>query len=89
MVKMAAAQGSILYEPKDLADLAGFLKANKEKYHKIWVVITKKAYADPQPLSFNEAVGEAIAQALVDSRTKTLDGKKYAVLFTKRKSKKA
>ncbi len=84
-----AAAGSILYEPKDLEDLAGFLKTNKEKYREIWVVLTKKAYADPQPVSFNEAVGEAISLGLVDSRTKSLDGKKYAVRFTKRKSKKA
>ncbi len=49
---MAAAQSSILYEPKDLDDLAGFLKANKEKYHEIWVVITKKAQCGPSAFVF-------------------------------------
>ena len=86
---MTATDGSILYEPKNLEDLADFLKHNKEKYREIWVVLTKKEHANPQPVSFNEAVGEAIAQGLVDSRTKTLDDIKYAVRFTKRKSKKA
>jgi len=39
-------------------------------------------------VSFAEAVSEAIAQGLVDSRIKTLDEKRYAVRFTKRKNKK-
>jgi hypothetical protein len=86
---MATAEGSIRYEPKSIDDLISFLKANKDKYHEIWVVLTKKAHANPQPVSFNEAVREAIAQGLVDSRTKTLDEVKYAIRFTKRKSKKA
>jgi hypothetical protein len=53
--------------------------------HEIWVVLTKKTHADPQPVSFIEAVAEAIKHGLVDSRTKTLSEKKYAVRFTKRK----
>ncbi len=85
---MASAEGSIFYEPKSIDDLAGFLKGNKEKYREIWVVLIKKEYANPQPVSFNQAVAEAIAQGLVDSLTKTLDNKRYAVRFTKRKSQK-
>ncbi len=76
---------SVAYEPKDIADLSRFLKSNKDAYHEIWVVLVKKKHADPQPVSFDEAVGEAIAQGLVDSRIKTLDEKRYAVRFTKRK----
>jgi Ni,Fe-hydrogenase maturation factor len=86
---MTTAEGSIIYEPKGIDDLAKFLKANKEIYHEIWVVLIKKASANPQPVSFSEAVAEAIAQGLVDSRTKTLDDIRYAVRFTKRKVKKA
>ena len=85
---MTPAEGSISYEPKTVEDLVGFLKANKEKYHEIWVVLTKKACANPQPVSFDEAVREAIALGLVDSRTKTLDEEKYGIRFTKRKNKK-
>jgi hypothetical protein len=79
------AEKSVVYEPKCIEDLSTFLKDNKDTYHEIWVVLVKKTHADPQPVSFNEAVSEAIAQGLVDSRTKTLDEKRYAVRFTKRK----
>jgi hypothetical protein len=78
---------SIIYEPPDIDDLSSFLKANKDKYHEIWVVLIKKEH-NPQPVSFSEAVSAAIKQGLVDSRTKTLDEKRYAVRFTKRKNKK-
>ena len=81
------AETSIFYEPQNIDDLSGFLKANKDKYHEIWVVLIKKEHANPQPVSFTEAVSEAIKQGLVDSRTKTLDKKRYAVRFTKRKNK--
>jgi hypothetical protein len=81
-------QSSTIYEPQNIDDLSSFLKTNKDKYHEIWVVLIKKEHANPQPVSFNEAVSEAIKQGLVDSRTKTLDEKRYAVRFTKRKTKK-
>ena len=79
------AESSISYEPQNIEELSCFFKVNKEKYHEIWVVLTKKQFTNPQPVSFNEAVGKAIEQGLVDSKTKTLDEKKYAVRFTKRK----
>ena len=79
-------EDSVVYEPKSVVDLSRFLMANKSKYHEIWIVLTKKECADPQPVSFNEAVNEAISQGLVDSRTKTLDEKRYAIRFTKRKA---
>ena len=81
-------ESSIIYEPQNIDDLSSFLKTNKDKYHEIWVVLIKKEHANPQPVSFSEAVSEAINQGLVDSRTKTLDAKRYAVRFTKRKTKK-
>jgi hypothetical protein len=86
---MPAIEESIFYEPKGVDDLRGFLKTNKEKYHEIWIVLIKKEHTTLQPVSFNEAVREAIAQGLVDSRTKPLDNSRYTVRFTKRKSKKA
>jgi len=85
---MMPAEGSITYEPQNISDLSSFLKENKEKYHEIWVVLIKKKHLDPQPVSFSEAVGRAIELGLVDSRIKTLDEKRYAVRFTKRKTKK-
>ena len=80
-------EGSIQYEPKDPEDLTRFLKVNKEKCHEIWVVLIKKTRVDPQPVSFKEAVSRALELGLVDSRIKTLDDERYAVRFTKRKSK--
>jgi hypothetical protein len=77
---------SISFEPKTVEDLKRFFETNKDKYHEIWVVLTKKDHANPQPVSFSGAVGEAISQGLVDSRTKTLTEEKYAIRFTKRKS---
>jgi hypothetical protein len=79
---------SIVYEPRNIDDLSSFLKANKDEYHEIWVVLVKKKHANSQPVSFTEAVSKAIEQGLVDSRTRTLDEKRYAIRFTKRKSKK-
>jgi hypothetical protein len=78
-------EGSITYEPKNAQDLTAFLENNKEKYHEIWIIITKMKFSNPQPASFNEAVKLAIAQSLVDSRTKSLDNKKYEIRLTKRK----
>jgi hypothetical protein len=31
----------------------------KGKHHEIWIALTNKKFADPQPVSFNEAVSEA------------------------------
>lgn len=78
---------SITYEPCDDHDLSNFLDANKESYHEIWIVLTKKEYANPQPVTFKDAVNKAIERGLVDSRTKSLDEEKYAIRFTKRKDK--
>ncbi len=79
------AVSSATFEPKNPEDLRKFLEANKDRCHEIWVVLAKKTFANPQHVSFVEAVDEAIKQGLVDSRTKTLSEQKYAVRFTKRK----
>ncbi len=79
---------SVTFEPKNVSELRQFFEENKEKYHEIWVVITKKKTANPQPLSFNQAIDEAKKQGLIDSRTKTIDEKKYMIRFTKRISPK-
>jgi uncharacterized protein YdeI (YjbR/CyaY-like superfamily) len=76
-----------MYEPKNAKDLADFLKSNKEKFHEIWIVLVKKEFANPQPVSFSEAVSIAVEQGLIDSKTKSIDEKRYAVRFTKRKNK--
>jgi len=81
------AEGSIIYEPKNTQDLTTFLENNKEKHHEIWIIITKKKFSNPQPVSFNEAVTLATAQGLVDSRIKSLDNKKYEIRLTKRKKR--
>jgi hypothetical protein len=46
--------------------------------------IHNKKVANSQPLSFNQALAEAKKQGLIDSRTKTIDEKKYMIHFTKR-----
>jgi hypothetical protein len=79
---------SVSFEPKNTEDLRRFLDVNKDEYHEIWIVLAKKKVANPQPVSFIEAVDEAAKLGLVDSRSKTLDDKKYSVRFTKRKKPK-
>jgi hypothetical protein len=77
----------ITFEPTNTAELSRFFKTNKNRYHEIWIVITKKKHLDPQLLSFTEAVAEAIKHNLIDSRTKSLNDEKYAIRFTKRNMK--
>jgi len=81
---MMTEKASVSFEPKNAEELKRFFEANKDRPHEIWVVLTNKKYANPQPVSFNEAVAEAVKQGLIDSRTKTLSMEKYAVRFTKR-----
>ena len=85
---MSPRTGSVTFEPENAGELARFFETNKDSYHEIWVVLTKKAHADPQPVSFADAVNEAVKQGLIDSRTKTLNEQKYMIRFTKRKAKK-
>ena len=75
---------SVTFEPKNASELKQFFEENKDKCHEIWVIITKKKTANPQLLSFNQALTEAKKQGLIDSRTKTIDEKKYMIRFTKR-----
>ena len=84
-----AAGTSVTFEPKNAADLANFFKASKDMYHEIWIVITKKKQSDLRPVTFSEAVAEAVKQGLIDSRTKRLNEHKYMIRFTKRISRKA
>ena len=85
---MAMGKESVSFEPKNVEEMQRFLEANKDRYHEIWIVLTKKKYADSQPVTFNEAVNEAVKQGLIDSRSKSLSEQKYAVRFTKRRPKK-
>jgi len=85
---MAVNTNTVAFEPKNARELSQFLKTNKEKHHEIWIVLTKKKYADPQPVSFKDAVNEAVKQGLIDSRTQSLNETKYAVRFTKRRDSK-
>jgi len=75
---------SVTFEPQNLAALRQFFEENKDIYHEIWITITNKKAANPQLLSFNQAVNEAIKQRLIDSRIKNIDEKKYMIRFTKR-----
>lgn len=83
-----ADQSTISFEPINKKELATFFKENKNRFHEMWIIITKKDYANPQPLSFTEAVNEAIKQGLIDSKTKTFSKQKYGIRFTKRKAAK-
>ncbi len=80
-------KSTVVFEPENITQLAEFIQANKGKYHEIWIVLTKKEYADPQPVSFVEALTEAKKHGLIDSRTKTLSDQKYMARFTKRRPK--
>ena len=84
---MTTEEGSVSFEPKNAEELRRFFKANRDRYHEIWIVLTNKKYADPQPVTFNEAVNEAVKQGLIDSRSRSLSEQKYAVRFTKRRIK--
>ena len=75
---------SVTFEPKSLDELKQFLEENKDKHHEIWIIIKNKNAANPQPVSFNQAISEAIKQGLIDSRTKNVDEKTYMIRFTKR-----
>ncbi len=85
---MAKGEGSVSFEPKNVEELRHFFETHKDTYHEIWIVLSNKKYVDPQPISFNETVAEAVSQGLIDSRSKSLSEWKYAVRFTKRKSTK-
>jgi len=63
-----------MYEPKNAKDLADFLKSNKEKFNEIWIVLVKKEFANPQPVSFSGLVSMAVEQGLIDSKTKKIIG---------------
>lgn len=56
---------SIIFEPQNVSGLKQFFEDNNEKYHEIWVVITKKKIVNPQPLSFNQALSEAKNKGLL------------------------
>ena len=83
-----ADETSVTFEPRNAEELAHFFKASRDRYREIWIVITKKKHADPQPVTFNEAVTEAGKHGLIDSRTKSLNEHKYLIRFTKRKKPK-
>ncbi len=82
---MTTEAASISFEPKTVEELRCFFEVNRDKYKEVWVVLTKKDRANLQPVSFVEAVAEAVKQGLIDSRTKSLTTEKYAIRFTKRK----
>ena len=85
---MATGEESVSFEPKNVEDLRRFFEINKDKFHELWVVLTKKKIVAQQPVTFNEAVNEAVMQRLIDSRSKGLSEQKYAVRFTTRRVKK-
>ena len=79
---------STTFEPKSVGELSRFIEINKDTYDEIWIILTKKKHADPQPVSFDEAVSEAVKHGLIDSRIKSLNEQKYSIRFTKRRNPK-
>lgn len=75
---------SVTFEPQNISELKRFFEENKDTHHEIWIIIKNKNAINPQPVSFNQAISEAIKQGLIDSRTKNIDEKKYMIRFTKR-----
>jgi hypothetical protein len=43
---------SVSFEPKNKGELRHFLEAEKDRHHELWVVLTKRAFVSPQPVSF-------------------------------------
>ena len=64
---------SVTFEPRNSGEISYFFEENKEKYHEMWIVLTKKKYANPQPVSPHEALTEAIRHGLIDSCTKSIN----------------
>jgi hypothetical protein len=83
-----AARTSVTFEPKNVKELSHFFETNRDIYHEIWIVISKKKQVNPLPVTFYVAVTEAIKQGLIDSRTKSLNERKYWIMFTKKKKPK-
>jgi hypothetical protein len=75
---------SVTFEPNSIAAFIQFFKENKDKYHEIWIIITNKKAANPQSVSFNQVVTEAVKQGLIDSRMKNIDENKYKIRLAKR-----
>jgi hypothetical protein len=78
---------SIHFEPRNAEEPSQFFEANRDKYQEIRVVLTKKTSANPQPVSFTEAVTESTKHGLIDSRTRSLSDQKYGIRFTEKKQK--
>jgi hypothetical protein len=79
---------SATFEPKSVDELSRFFEINKNRRNEIWIILTKKKHVDLQPVSFDEAVSEAVKHGLIDSRIKSLNEQKYSIRFTKRKNPK-
>lgn len=79
---------TITFEPKNVKELSDFFENSGDKYHEIWIILTKKKHVDHQPVSFAEAVEEAAQHNLVDSRTQSVDERRYRIRFTSRKTRK-
>lgn len=77
---------SVIHEPKDATKPAKFFAKKKDEYQEIRIVLTKKKYANPQPVSATEAVIETIRHNHIDTRTKSLNQQKYLMLFQKGKT---
>jgi hypothetical protein len=84
----ASEKHSVSFEPMDSSELALFFQASKEEFHEMWIILTKKRYANPQPVSFTQVIAEAVKQELIDSQTKTFSEQKYAIRFTKKRTTK-
>ena len=48
---MANEERSVSFEPRDVQDLSRFFLDNKNRYHEIWVVLTKKKGDAQQPVT--------------------------------------
>ena len=79
---MSIGEGSVSFESKNVEDLRRFFEVNKDKYHELWMVLTKKKNVFQQPVTFNETVNEAVIQGLIDGRSKGLSEQEYMVRFT-------
>jgi hypothetical protein len=85
---MATGEGSVSFEPKTIEDLRRFFEINKDKYHELLVVLTKKKLLLGSRLRSMRRLTKLLCKGLIDSRSKALSEQKYAVHFTTRRVKK-
>lgn len=73
------------FYPKTREDWRAWLSAHHENKDSIWLIFDKK-FANPDRITWRDAVEEALCFGWIDSRSKPIDEGKYLQFFSKRKA---